>query len=87
MADGAQWVTDLVGDAGCQPAQCGKLELLGLLGDLRKVIEKHQGVPVAATGQSNETRAQHGADRRRGHAARRHGRVDQPLAQTLDQLG
>ena len=46
MTDGAQRVADLVGDAGGQSAQGGEFELLGLLGDLRKILEKHQRVAI-----------------------------------------
>ena len=35
-------------DAGGQAPECGELELLGLLGDLRKVFEKYQGLLVRA---------------------------------------
>ncbi len=40
MADGAQRVADLVGDAGRQPSEGGQFHLLGLLRHGRGVLEK-----------------------------------------------
>ncbi|MCY1536575.1 hypothetical protein D9M68_720350 [compost metagenome] len=56
MADRAERVADLMGDAGGEAAERGQLELLGLLGDLRNIVEKHQDMPLLAALQGNETR-------------------------------
>lgn len=40
MTDGAQRVAYLMGNPGGQASQCGELELLRLMGDLRQVFEK-----------------------------------------------
>ncbi len=86
MTDGAQRVADLVGDTGGQSAQRGQFELLGLLGNLRQIIEKYQRMAMTAARQGDKARTQHRADCRSGNAARCHGRIGHPLTQALDQL-
>ena len=58
MADGAQRIADFMGNAGCESSEGGELELLGLLGDLRDVLEEHQSVELVAVLQGGETRLQ-----------------------------
>ncbi|MCY1348087.1 hypothetical protein D9M69_342210 [compost metagenome] len=87
VADGAQGIADLVGDAGGQAAEGDQLELLGLLGDLRDVIEEHQDVLLLATLQMDEAGLQRRAVGKGLDALRPQGGVGLPMLQALQQLG
>ena len=69
-----------------QAAQRGQFELLGLLGNLRNIIEKHQGVLLVAVGQVDEAGLQGGATRCGVQTLRQECRVLLPLAQPLVQF-
>jgi len=54
MADSAQRIADFMGDPGGQAAEGGQFELLGLLGDLRDVFEKHQRLALFVLAQRDK---------------------------------
>ncbi|MCY1530415.1 hypothetical protein D9M68_656000 [compost metagenome] len=86
MADGAERVADLVGDAGGQAPEGDQFELLGLLGDLRDVLEEHQDVLLAAMLQVDEAGLQRRAVDEGLDALRPQGGVGQPVLEALQQL-
>ena len=60
--------------------------MLGLLGDLRQVVEKDQGVCLPVTLQGNKAGLQQWARRRGLQTFRTQRRIDQLLLQAADQL-
>ena len=75
-----------MGDTGGQSAEGGELELLGLLGDLRNIVEKNQGMAVFAALQGNKAGLQDAAVGGALQAAGAQAGIVLPLLHALDQL-
>jgi hypothetical protein len=87
MADRAQRIADFMGDAGGESAERGEFQLLGLLGDLREIFEKDQGLLIGALIESDEAGLQLQTIAGDFQALRAQCRVVQPQLQTFDQHG
>ena len=86
MADGAQRVAYLVGNAGGESSERCELELLRFLRNLRDVLEKDQGVELVAMLQGGEARLERRATRRCLEILRAQGGIAAPLLQGFEQL-
>ena len=86
MADGAERIADLVRDTGGQAAKRGQLHLLGLVSDLRGVLEEDQYIPRVAAAQWIELGLEFRPLALRTEGRRFGGDVPAPLREPLVQF-